>query len=64
MALRLVYRAETAVPVEVEGLTPDWAADKSLAEIERFEIFHGNQKLPRTILSSTSVHWSPHPVRF
>ena len=46
MALRLTYRGETSVPVEVEGLTPDWACDKPLAEIERFEIFHGNRKLP------------------
>lgn len=46
MALKLVYRGETPVPVEVEGLTPDWACDKSTAEIERFEIFHGNQKTP------------------
>lgn len=46
MVLKLIYHAETSVPVEIEGLTPDWACDKSLAEIERFEIFHGNRKLP------------------
>lgn len=46
MALRLTYCGETSVPVEMEGFTPDWAAGKSLAAIERFEIFHGNQKLP------------------
>src|SRR5437868_4716976 len=46
MALRLTYHAKTAVPVEVEGLTPDWARDKSLSEIERFEILHGNRKIP------------------
>jgi formylmethanofuran dehydrogenase subunit C len=46
MPLRLSYRGTTSVPVEVEGLTPDWACDKSLAEIERFEIFHGNRKIP------------------
>jgi formylmethanofuran dehydrogenase subunit C len=46
MALRLIYHGETSVPVEIEGLTPDWACDKSLAEIEQFEIFHGNRKLP------------------
>ncbi len=46
MALKLVYREETPVPVEIEGLTPDWACDKSLADIERFEIFHGNCKIP------------------
>jgi formylmethanofuran dehydrogenase subunit C len=46
MPLRLTYFAETASPVEIEGFTPDWAHDKSLAEIERFEVYHGNQKLP------------------
>src|SRR5262245_12900206 len=46
MSLTLTYIGQTSLPVEIEGLTPDWAADKSLAEIERFEIFHGNQKLP------------------
>lgn len=46
MPLRLTYRGQTSVPVEIEGLTPDWACEKSLAEIERFEIFHGNRKIP------------------
>ena len=46
MSITFTYHAETSVPVEVEGLTPDWASDKSLAEIERFEIFHGNRKMP------------------
>jgi formylmethanofuran dehydrogenase subunit C len=46
MALRLTYFGETSVPVEIEGLTPDLACDKSLAEIEQFEIFHGNRKIP------------------
>jgi formylmethanofuran dehydrogenase subunit C len=46
MAIRLSYKAETLVPVEVEGLTPDWACDKSIKEIEKFEIFHGNCKIP------------------
>lgn len=46
MALTLSYTAITTVPVEVEGLTPDWAQDKTLAEIERFAIHHGNRKVP------------------
>jgi formylmethanofuran dehydrogenase subunit C len=45
MAIRLSYKAETSVPVEIEGFTTDWASDKSLAEIEKFEIFHGNCKI-------------------
>lgn len=54
MTLRLTYRAETTIPVEIEGFTPDWARDKSLAEIERFEIFHGNRKLPLAELFAVS----------
>jgi formylmethanofuran dehydrogenase subunit C len=41
----LTYLGESSVPVEIEGLTPDWACDKRLAEIERFELFHGNRKV-------------------
>jgi len=46
MPLTLTYKAETSVPVEIEGFTPTWANEKTLAEIGQFEIFHGNQKLP------------------
>jgi formylmethanofuran dehydrogenase subunit C len=46
MPLRLTYPTPTSVPVEIEGLTPDWARDKSLADVERFEIFEGNRKIP------------------
>lgn len=44
MALTLYYNGQTSIPVEIEGFTPDWACDKSLSEIQRFEIFHGNRK--------------------
>jgi formylmethanofuran dehydrogenase subunit C len=46
MALTLTYHAKTSVPVEAECLAPDVLRDKSLAEIERLEIFHGNRKVP------------------
>lgn len=46
MPLKLSYISQTSVPVEIEGFTPEWAGDKSLTEIERFEIFHGNRKIP------------------
>lgn len=62
MALRLTYHAQTSVPVEVEGLTPDWTADKSLAEIERFEIFHGNRKIP--LAEMFAVTGDPGDKRF
>jgi len=46
MPLRLKLTVKTSIPLEVEGLTPDVVREKSLAEIERFDIFHGNQQLP------------------
>ncbi|MCE9546573.1 MAG: formylmethanofuran dehydrogenase subunit C [Planctomycetia bacterium] len=46
MTLKLDYTGQTPIPVEVEGLTPDEVRGQSLAEIEQFEIQHGNEKLP------------------
>ncbi len=46
MPLHLRYRTATTVPVEVEGITPEVVRDKSRAEIERMEVFHGNRKEP------------------
>jgi formylmethanofuran dehydrogenase subunit C len=62
MSIKLIYRTETSVPVEIEGLTPDWACDKSLAEIEHFEIFHGNRKLP--LAEMFAVSGDPGDKRF
>ena len=44
MPLRFTLRAKTTVPLEVEGITPDVVRGKSLAEIEKLEIFEGNVK--------------------
>src|SRR6185369_16459041 len=44
MPLRLSLRAKTSVPLEVEDITPDAVRGKSLAEIEKLEIFEGNVK--------------------
>jgi formylmethanofuran dehydrogenase subunit C len=46
MALLLKYRAETSIPVEVEGLVPEAVRDKSLGQIEKLPLFHGNRSLP------------------
>lgn len=46
MALQLEYRAETSVPVEVEGLVPAAVCGRPLAEIEQWPIFHGNRQVP------------------
>ena len=54
MSLTLRYRATTHVPVEVEGVTPDRLRDKSLAEIERLEVYHGNRAVPLAELFEVS----------
>lgn len=52
--LALRYRADTSIPVEVEGLTPSAVRGLALPEIERFEIFHGNRKIPLAALFDVS----------
>ena len=46
MPLRLTLRGTSTIPLEVEGLTPDVLRDKTLAQIERWPVFHGNRQLP------------------
>ena len=45
MTLRLEYTSSTSVPLEVEGVLPEHFRDKSISEIERWTVFHGNQQL-------------------
>jgi formylmethanofuran dehydrogenase subunit C len=54
LALTLRYNADTSVPVEVEGITPDRLREKSLVEIERLELHHGNRKVPLAGLFTVS----------
>lgn len=46
MSLTLKYHAKTSVPVEIEGIVPDRLRERSLAEIERLAIYHGNRTVP------------------
>ena len=62
--LKLRYNANTSIPVEVEGLTPTVAAGKSPAELERFEIFHGNRKVPLAECFSVSGDASDLKMEF
>ncbi len=54
MPLRLDYHGQTSIPVEVEGLLPHAVREKSVAEVERLEIFHGNERLPLAELFKVS----------
>jgi formylmethanofuran dehydrogenase subunit C len=62
MALKLLYQGQTNIPIEIEGFLPERVRDKSLAEIERFEIFHGNEKRP--LGDFFSVSGDPGDLRF
>ncbi|HEX5104471.1 MAG TPA: formylmethanofuran dehydrogenase subunit C [Pirellulaceae bacterium] len=54
MVLRLQLRNRSDVPLEVEGITADVLRDKSLADIEKLDIFQGNVKLPLAEFFSVS----------
>jgi formylmethanofuran dehydrogenase subunit C len=64
MSITLTYNAKTKVPVEIEGLTPDWAYNKSIDDIERFEIFHGNCKVPLAEMFSVTGDASDRVIYF
>lgn len=64
MPLTLEYTPCDCVPVEVEGLTPDVSREKSLAELERFEIFQGNRRLPLAELFRVSGDPSDGAIHF
>lgn len=44
MALHLELNVTTSIPLEVEGINPDVVCDMSTGDIERMEIFEGNNK--------------------
>ncbi|MCG8586017.1 MAG: formylmethanofuran dehydrogenase subunit C [Pirellulales bacterium] len=46
MPLTLKYKGETTVPVEVEDFLPEAVRDKSLADIEKWPLYHGNREVP------------------
>ncbi len=64
MPLRLKYKQPQSVPVEVEGLLPEAVCALSVPEIEQFEIFRGNQKLPLAELFDVSGDASDLQMEF
>ncbi|HMC66689.1 MAG TPA: formylmethanofuran dehydrogenase subunit C [Gemmataceae bacterium] len=44
--IRLTYKSSTTIPVEAEGITPDNLAGKTVAEIEKLPVQHGNAQVP------------------
>jgi formylmethanofuran dehydrogenase subunit C len=62
MSLRLQYQGTTTLPIEIEGLLPESVRQKSLAEIERLPIFHGNRSVP--LAEFFHVSGDPGDLRF
>ena len=46
MSWQLTYREPQSVPVEIEGITPDRLAEKSVAQVERLPVMVGNREVP------------------
>jgi formylmethanofuran dehydrogenase subunit C len=46
MTLRLTYKATATVPVEVEGVLPETICGRSLDDVARLPVFHGNRRVP------------------
>ena len=44
--LRLKYHGTTTIPIEADVITPDRLADKSVADIARLSVLHGNAQVP------------------
>lgn len=64
MTLLLQYQGQTGVPVEIEGFVPNVVREMSLEKIEKFEIFHGNRKLPLAEMFTVSGDPSDCQMRF
>jgi formylmethanofuran dehydrogenase subunit C len=64
MTLQLCYHAKTSVPVELDGVVPDRVRGKSLAEIEKLRVQHGNERLPLAELFSVTGDSSEGRIEF
>lgn len=64
MPLTLTYRGETTVPVEVEGIVPSRLKELSAAEVEKLNVFHGNEKLPLAEFFSVNGDAGDQQLRF
>jgi formylmethanofuran dehydrogenase subunit C len=54
MTLRLIYKAETTIPIELDGLLPEKVKGLPLPEVEQLPVFWGNRRVPLGDLFSLS----------
>lgn len=64
MVLKLKLQPSSQLLIEVEGLTPTWVRSRSIAEIERFECFAGNRRVPLAELFDVSGDSSDGSILF
>jgi formylmethanofuran dehydrogenase subunit C len=64
MSLTLAYSPSSSLPVDVEGITPDRLGDKSLSEIQRIAVVHGNRHVPLAELFRLSGDPSDRRIEF
>jgi formylmethanofuran dehydrogenase subunit C len=64
MPLLLEYRADSQLPLDLSGFTPDWAGQRRLDEIKRHEVFLGNQRMPLAELFAISGDPASGEVHF
>ncbi len=46
MTLRLIFKAETTIPVDMDGLSPEKVQGLSVSEVEQLPVFWGNRRVP------------------
>jgi formylmethanofuran dehydrogenase subunit C len=64
MPLLLEYRADSQLPLDLAGFTPDWARQRPLDEIKRHEVFLGNQRMPLAELFAISGDPASGEIQF
>ncbi|MBA4019101.1 MAG: formylmethanofuran dehydrogenase subunit C [Pirellula sp.] len=62
--LTLTYQNHSSIPVEVEGIVPEALRGRSVAEIERTKILHGNREVPLAELFRVSGSAEDEQITF
>jgi formylmethanofuran dehydrogenase subunit C len=62
--LTLSLKQSSRIPLEVETLLPEWLVDKSIAEIERLPVAHGNRSEPLAQWFNVSGNASDSAIAF
>jgi formylmethanofuran dehydrogenase subunit C len=64
MPLTLEYHGDSAIPVSLDGVTPDRLAGKAAADVERVEIVRGHRRIPLAELFRVAGDLSDGSIEF